>query len=152
MLVGCLLSIVAGCEKEAAPFSAAEPPPGPTPNIIFVMIDTLRADSMGTYFNPAGHTPNQDAIAAEGVTFERAITQAPWTQPAIASLFCSRYPGVHKVLDYAHAFKATFQGEEKIAVFDDSFPTIAESLQDRGYVTAGFVSNVYIVEEFGFAK
>jgi arylsulfatase A-like enzyme len=117
-----------------------------------IMIDTLRADRLGAYLSPAGNTPNQDAIAAEGVTFERAITQAPWTQPAIASLFSSCYPGVHKVLDYAHAFRGAFEGTEKIAVFDDRFTTIAESLHDRGYATAGFVANVYIVAEFGFSQ
>ncbi|HUU82497.1 MAG TPA: sulfatase [Phycisphaerae bacterium] len=152
-IAGCLLCVVAGCEKDSGLEAAAEPqPPGPTPNIVFVMIDTLRADSMGIYFNNEGHTPNQDALALEGVTFERAITQAPWTQPAIASLFCSRYPGVHKVLDYATAFRATHEGQPKVAVFDESFPTIAEALRERGYVTAGFVANPYIVEEFGFAQ
>lgn len=152
-MAGWLLFATVGCkEQSAAQKAEAPPPPGPTPNIVFLMIDTLRADSMGIYFNPTGHSPNQDAIAAEGVTFERVISQAPWTQPAVASLFCSRYPGVHKVLDYAHAFKATFQGEPKIAVFDDKFPTIAESLQGRGYATAGFVANPYTVAEFGFAQ
>ena len=147
------LFAVTGCEKGSAVEKVAEPPPpGPTPNIVFVMIDTLRADRMGIHLNPAGLTPHQDAIALEGVTFERAISQAPWTQPSIASLFCSRCPGVHKVLDYAHAFKGTFQGEEKIAVFDDRFVTIAESLKDRGYVTAGFVANPYIDAAFGFAQ
>ncbi len=123
----------------------------PANNILFVLIDALRADRMGVYGHPGGHTPRMDAIASEGVVFERAIAQAPWTQPSMASLFCSRYPGAHKVLDYDQA-KASYLSEKKVAVFGDSFVTLAEVLQQGGYDTAGFVANPYIVSGFGFAQ
>jgi arylsulfatase A-like enzyme len=116
------------------------------------MIDTLRADHLGIHGNPRGSSPAIDSIAAEGVTFERAIAQAPWTQPSIASLFCSLYPGAHQVLDYRQAFNATFKDAPKVAVFGDQFDTLAESLQGRGYATAGFVANPYILAEYGFAQ
>jgi arylsulfatase len=152
--LGVLLAGLTGCEPQSPTTPPAEPPPepGPAPNIVFVLIDTLRADVMGCYGYRGGGTPNLDRIAADGVAFDRMIAQAPWTQPSMASLFCSRYPGVHKVLDYAQAFRATFEGQEKVVVFDESFDTLAESLQARGYATAAFVANPYILAEYGFAQ
>lgn len=152
-LIGCLWIASSGCEKRSAQAPAEGPiTPGPTPNIVFMMIDTLRADYLGAYGNHRQSTPTLDSIATEGVTFERAIAPAPWTQPSIASLFCSVYPGVHQVLDYRQALNSTFKGEPKVAVFSDRFDTLAESLKARGYATAGFVANPYILPEYGFAQ
>ena len=152
-ILSVLLAGLVGCEKPAADTEPGEAaPPGPTPNIILLMIDTLRADVIGVYGHARGITPTVDSIAADGVVFDRLIAQAPWTQPSIASLFCSRYAGVHKVVNYRQAFRATFEGEEKVVVFDDSFETLAESLQARGYATAAFVANPYILREYGFAQ
>ncbi len=167
-LAGCWLAlplalvivVLGGCEpaenQESAPPGPAanlDPPVDrPTPNIIMVMIDTLRADCLGCYGNTSGNTPNIDEIAAQGVTIQRVISAAPWTQPSIASFFSSLYPGVHKVVNYAQAFNATFRGKAKVVVFDDSFETLAESLQVRGYATAAFVANPFILSEYGFAQ
>ena len=122
------------------------------PNILFILIDALRADHLGGYGHLGGHSPALDAIAAEAVVFERAIAQAPWTQPSMASLFCSRYPGVHKVIDYKSALNSVYHGEERIAVFNDSFVTLVEVLQQAGYATAAFIANPFIVRDFGFAQ
>ena len=132
--------------------ATATAPVSRAPNMLLIVIDTLRADRMGAYANPRGNSENLDAIAAEGVTFERAIAQSPWTQPSMASLFCSRYPSVHQVLDYRKAFNATFKGAEKVAVFNDSFVTLAEALRENGYVTSGFVANSFLLREYGFAQ
>ncbi len=127
--------------------------PAPRPNVILLMIDTLRADRLGSYGHGRGNSPNIDAIAAEGVTFERAVAPAPWTQPSIASLFCSMYPGVHKVLDYEQAQRDTAAKQKgTVAVFDTAFETLAESLQADGYVTAAFVANPFILSRLGFAQ
>jgi len=75
------------------------------PDIVFIVIDTLRADRLGAYGDDHNHTPALDALAKEGVTFERAIAQAPWTQPSMASLFCACNPAVHQVLDFALALR-----------------------------------------------
>jgi arylsulfatase A-like enzyme len=116
------------------------------------MMDTLRADRLGVYGHAAGNSPNLDEIAASGVTFERTISAAPWTQPSIASLFCSMYPAVHKVVDYGKAFNSTHRGQEKVAVFADSFDTLAEELKRNGYATSAFVANPFILQEYGFAQ
>lgn len=124
----------------------------PPPNIVFIMIDTLRADRLGVYGGTGGHSPTVDAIAAEGVVFERAVAPAPWTQPSIASLFCGCYPGVHQVLKYDLAMAGSYRGAPKVRVFDDSFDTLAEGLRSKGYATAAFVANPFILSEYGFGQ
>lgn len=125
---------------------------GPRPNIIFILIDTLRTDPLGTYGDQRGLSKTFDDIAAEGVVFEHAIAASPWTQPSVASLFCSYYPGVHQVLSFQHAVNATRGNEQRIAVFSDVFVTLGELLQERGYATAAFVANPFILPPFGFAQ
>jgi len=122
------------------------------PDIFIILIDTLRADHLGCYGHRGGHSPNLDTIATEGVSFERAISQAPWTQPAIASLFSSHYPSVHKVINYGQACDSVLRGAPKVVVFNDSFVTLAEVLRQAGYQTAAFVSNPFVLHEFGFAQ
>ena len=117
-----------------------------------MLVDTLRADALGAYGNPRDLSPTIDAIAAEGVLFERAIASSPWTQPSMASLFSSFNPGVHGVVSYAAAFSALYGDAEKVAVFDDTFTTLAESLRAHGYETAGFVANPFLLEPFGFSQ
>jgi len=120
------------------------------PNVIFILTDTLRADRMGLYGYHRDTTATIDAIAAEGVTFDRVIAQAPWTQPSVASLFCSRYPGVHKVLDYGLAEAMHWDRAQKMPVFGDSFTTLVEVLRDNGYETAGFIANFLASGYYGF--
>jgi len=150
----CLSAALCGCEEDAATDGAPPPPRiGPTPNIVFILIDTLRSDMLGSHGNLRRSTPALDAIAAEGVDFARAVTAAPWTQPAVASLFCSRYPGAHGVLDYRLPLKAVHTKDQPVvAVMDEGLFTLAECLQKRGYATAGFSANPFITRGFGFAQ
>lgn len=122
------------------------------PNIVFILIDTLRADRMGLHGYYRDTTPNINAIAGEGVVFERAIAQSPWTQPSISSLFCSRYPSVHKVLSITRAQAMRWGKAEKMPVFGESFTTLAEVMRDNGYETAAFIANFLMSGYYGFAQ
>jgi len=146
-----LLFAVIGCES--GPASSQEgvlPADAPPPNIIFLLIDALRADRLGAYGHTGRLSPTMDAIAPEGVAFERAIAQAPWTQPSVASLFCSCYPSVHKATSYKEGLKGRSSGGAKARVFGEEFTTLAEALQAQGYATAAFVANGFIVPALGF--
>jgi len=68
------------------------------PNVLIVVADALRADHLGCYGYPKPTSPNIDQFAQEGLVFEKATTIAPWTKPAIASLFTSLYPHQHGAL------------------------------------------------------
>ncbi len=92
-------------------------------NVILIVVDTLRADRLGSYGYGRGTTPNLDAFAAAGTRFANARAQASCTFPSINSLFTSRYPQL---------FLEQETGELGIP---DRLPTLAEILRDHGLTT-----------------
>ncbi|MBL8291307.1 MAG: sulfatase, partial [Bryobacterales bacterium] len=124
-----------GSKKAPAETGAATPSPL---NLVLVTIDTLRADRLGCYGYSKVKTPNLDALAQRGVLFENAISSAPLTAPAHASMFTGVYPTVHKVRDTGGF------------VLPSSQTTLAENLQARGWDTAAFVGASVLKKSFGF--
>jgi arylsulfatase A-like enzyme len=122
------------------------------PNVIFVLVDTLRADRLGRYGRTPSITPNMDALGEEGVIFERAIAQAPWTQPSIASMFSSFNPSVHRVFSYRQISASPQDAAQKVAVFSERFKTLVECLKEAGYATAGINANPFVLQKYGFAQ
>jgi len=109
------------------------------PNIVLISIDTLRADHLGSYGYERDTSPNIDNIAEEGVLFENAFSQAPWTLPSMASIHTSLYPSENGVIDHG----------KKI---DDSFLTIAEFLKNNSYKTLGVISMPFVNSKYGFSQ
>jgi arylsulfatase A-like enzyme len=109
------------------------------PNIVLILIDTLRADHVGCYGYGRNTTPNLDKFAADAILFKNAISPAPWTTPTVASVFTAQYP---HVLGY----------ENEPVVLDDKFPCLAEILRNSGYTTAGIISHAYISNTFGIGQ
>ena len=68
------------------------------PNIILVVMDTVRADHVSCYSHHRKTTPNIDRIAKHGVLYENAFTAAPWTPPSHASIFTGKYPSHHRTI------------------------------------------------------
>lgn len=98
------------------------------PDILLIVLDTLRADRLSSYGYKRNTSPNLDAFAEEGVSFKRAISPAQWTVPAHASLFTGEYPTTHMTTQ----------------IYDrhpESQKTLAELLRDHGYATVGFCNN-----------
>ena len=109
------------------------------PNVIFIVLDTVRAASLSLYGYRRLTTPNLARIAQAGVGFDNAIATAPWTLPSHASMFTGRYP---------HELTADWK-----TALDASSPTLAEIFSAQGYVTAGFVANVlYCQSETGLSR
>lgn len=154
-LLAAALSVAAGCRTNSASTDDAGvlPAGAPKPNIIFIMVDTLRADRLGCYGHPGGLTPVTDRIAAEGVRFERCVAAAPWTLPSIASLFTSYYPSVHKAVSY-RVVSDMNEGRRGVmpVLADAEFDTLAEVLHANGYTTAAFVANMFLRAEYGFGQ
>lgn len=136
----------------AAPDPGRRPRSAPLPDIVFVLVDALRADRLGAYGGARQLTPAIDAFATEGLLFEQVISQAPWTQPSVASIFSAVYPGVHQVRDYQLAWDATFTEAPSVAVFGGQLTTLAEALRQGGYQTAAFSANPFVAAEFGFGQ
>ena len=109
------------------------------PNVLLIVLDTVRADALSLYGYDRDTSPNLVRLARGGVRFEQARATAPWTLPSHASMFTGRWP--HQ-LDIG-----TFRP------LDARSPTLAEVLGARGYVTAGFVANpIFCHADYGLAR
>ncbi|MDA8018989.1 MAG: sulfatase-like hydrolase/transferase [Thermoanaerobaculia bacterium] len=109
----------------------------PPLNLVVVTFDTTRADRFGCYGRENAGTPNVDALAAQGFLFEHAVSAAPITMPAHATIFTGRYPVAHGVRD-----NGLFR-------LPDGETTLAERLRDRGYATSAAVGSFPLTREFG---
>lgn len=98
------------------------------PDIIFIVLDTQRADRLGCYGYERPITPNLDRFAAQSTLFEQAVAPAQWTVPSHASMFTGEYPTVHQVTQASQSLPA-------------AAPHLAELLRDGGYDTIGFCNN-----------
>jgi len=106
----------------------APEPPADAPNVLLIVMDTVRADRLGAYGYTRPTTPVLDALARQGVVFERAVANSSWSLPSHVTLITGRLPGEHG-------------GETIGGSYDGRFPTLASVLAARGYATAGFVAN-----------
>jgi len=125
---------------------------GSQPNVIVIMVDTLRADYLGAYGFEGDISPNIDALAAESVQFDNCITQAPWTSPAIASFITSLHAQNHCVANGYGLFCEVIEDEQVWESLPEEATTMAEVFRDSGYETAGFVGNWVVKSKFGFAQ
>lgn len=114
-------------------------PPGDSPNVVLVVMDTVRADHLSLYGYRRPTSPQLARFARRGVRFAEARSTAPWTLPSHASLFTGRWP---------HELSAGFGGP-----LDGAVPTLSEFLRDHGYATGGFVANtLYCSAESGLGR
>src|SRR5215467_5316087 len=131
--MGTVLAAVGGWRYARA----SAPVSGP---IIVVSIDTLRADHLPAYGYKAVRTPAIDALAADGVLFERAYSHAPLTLPAHAALLSGRLPFETGVRDDVGF---TIKAGERL---------LPQMLRDRGFATGGIVSAYVLRKETGISQ
>jgi arylsulfatase A-like enzyme len=109
------------------------------PNVLLLILDTVRAADLSAYGYEKPTTPTLEVLAAEGVLFERTFSTAPWTLTAHASMFTGRYPRETSA--------------DWLAPLDDRHPTIAERFAAEGYATGGFAANfIYTTRETGLQR
>lgn len=109
------------------------------PNVLLVILDTVRAKSCSFHGRDRSTTPGLDRLADESVVFEHAIAPATWTLPSHAAIFTGRYPtdvGVHA---------------ENMLLPDDE-ETLAKELVGEGYATGVFSSNPFLTEGSGLNR
>jgi arylsulfatase len=113
--------------------------PKTTPNIILVTVDTLRADHLDVYGYERPTGPSIARLASRGVRFSRALSQAPWTLPSMASVHSSLYPIQH----------GAFAAESALP---EAAQTLAERLAAVGYRTVAVVSHEFVSAKHGFIQ
>lgn len=113
--------------------AVAKLPPAPSsgaPNVLLIVLDTVRAQSLSLYGYARSTTPQLERLAKTGVVFERAVATGSWTVPSHTSMFHGRY--LHELPENWFTVKQA----------DSRHPSLAEALSERGYMTAGFVANL----------
>jgi arylsulfatase A-like enzyme/Flp pilus assembly protein TadD len=121
-------------------FAYGAPPADVPPNIVFITIDTVRADHLGCYGYKLIETPHLDALATGGVRFANAYTPVPITLPAHSVMLTGTYPmrtGMHD-----------FSGNR----LNSSQPTLATLLRARGYATGAVVGSAVLDSRFGLNR
>jgi len=132
MALACL---AAACTQEA--------PLPPRPNVIILLIDTLRSDRIGAYGAKNMLSPNTDRMAREGFCFEHAIAPCSWTKPSVASLFTGLYPARHGAIGNLTSYTG-------LCRLEPEHITLGERLKTAGYRTAAVVRNPHITPRYGF--
>ncbi len=132
VVAALVLALPGGCSRVTGE--------GAKPNIVLIVVDTMRADHVGSYGYAKPVTPRLDELAAHGTRFSRARAASSWTLPSVASILTGRYPAEH--------------GAERMTlVLNDQQTMLAETLAAAGYDTVGFSANAAVVTpESGFAQ
>ncbi|HUU13630.1 MAG TPA: sulfatase-like hydrolase/transferase [Terriglobia bacterium] len=114
-------------------------PPRPTP-VLLITVDTLRADRLSSYGARRVRTPAMDALAVQGVRFDRALAQVPTTPPSHAVILTGTYPMYNGVRDFISGALSKNVG------------VLAEAFRRHGYDTAAFVSSTVLESSWGFNR
>jgi len=108
------------------------------PNIVLVVMDTLRADRTSAYGYARRTTPALESLAARGTVFESAFSTSSWTWPSTASILTGLEPGAHGVISDAESYLA------------DEIDTLPEVLQREGFTTGAFACNPLVSRSRNF--
>jgi choline-sulfatase len=135
-----LLLVELGCFALAATVKAPPAKPLAHPSVILITIDTLRADHVGCYGAQNIKTPTLDALARDGVVFERAISQVPLTWPSHAVILTGTYPFQNGVQD--------FTGQP----LAPQFRSVAQAFKQAGYATGAVVSAFVLDRSWGLGR
>ncbi len=135
---------------------ASSPPPEEPqipPDVLVVVLDTVRSDKLSAYGYDKPTSPQVDAVAAAGVVFEDVTAPAPWTWPSHASLFTGKGSWEHG----AHASitergVGLAGGHWGLLPMRTDLPTLAEHFSAAGYRTVSLASNRFLDPKMGLTR
>ncbi len=134
LLIVAFISFYPSSSTEIRPIKSIKKP---SLNIIFLLVDALRADHLSCYGYSKNTSPNIDQIAKEGILFSNAFANSSWTKPTTATIFSSLYLSSHNVNNVS-----TGLSEEATILF--------EPIKKYGYSTGIFSSNNFVAPLYGF--
>jgi arylsulfatase A-like enzyme/predicted Zn-dependent protease len=109
-------------------------------SVLWITMDTTRADFLGCYGKKSARTPNLDRLAAEGTLFLDAMTTVPITLPSHSTMFTGTYPLAHGVRD------------NSMFHLPESRTTLAEVLRERGFATGAAIGGFPLTRRSGIAQ
>ena len=132
--------------------SGPEPPARP-PDVLLVVVDTLRADRVSAYGHERRTTPMLDELARNGVLFEDVTAPGSWTWPSHASLFTGEPPWVHEA-HFTEKAEGVSMGwlELSVGTMRADLPTLAERFDRAGYRTVLVTENPWLGSQYGLAR
>ncbi len=131
-----ILPLLAAAAAALSGLIACTTPQAPRPNILILLMDTLRADRLGCYGYGKPTSPAVDRLAQRGTLFTRCYAPSDYTQASTASLFTGQYPLAHGYVNSDY-------------VLEDANLTMAEIFRDAGYTTAAFIANGLAGRKYG---
>lgn len=146
-----LLPLLLACGDDAPPPAPAAQRP---PDVLLVVLDTVRADALSAYGNPRPTSPQLAAVADAGVRFADVTAEGSWTWPSHATLFTGLPP-------WEHGAHLAPPAEGGVQVGPDPFharalradvPTLAERFSAAGYRTVSISGNRLIAPDFGLTR
>jgi arylsulfatase A-like enzyme len=125
--------------REWRAMAALPASPAGAPNVLLLILDTVRSFNTSTYGYGRETTPVLSSIATDATLFDRAFVTASWTLPSHATMFTARWP---------NELSASLRDP-----LDDRYPTLAEAMTTAGFATGTFAANHSFVNwEFGLAR
>jgi len=127
--------------------NAAQSPAPSGPNLVMIVLDTLRADHIGTYGYSRPVTPWLDDFAKDATVYERAVSPSSYTLPSHATLFTGLYPETHGAVENDRDDGTSLEKLGLLADFANVSPlpeaalTLAEMMRERGYETGAICAN-----------
>jgi arylsulfatase A-like enzyme len=110
------------------------------PNIILIVVDTLRADRTSAYGYARPTTPALERLASRGILYESAYSTSSWTWPSTASILTGLEPAEHGVVS------------DLTCYLSEELTTLAEALQEQGWTTAAFSGNPLVAPNKNFGQ
>ena len=148
LVVAALVAVVGLGWTLVARAVASEPPPAAianghaaadAPNVILIMVDTLRADHLSCYGYRAIRRRTSTRSPPTALRYAHMFAQASWTRPSVATILTGLYPSSHGAI-------------HKADMLPDRVETLAEVLAKGGYHTAGFPNNINVSPAFNFEQ
>ena len=122
--------VVSGCTRLSQPSDVDQP------HLLVFLVDTLRSDALSQPTDGQSASPSLDSLATRGIALEQLVSPSPWTRPAIASLFTSRYPSELGIDHGGH--------HGVMQVLPGDVPSLPQVMADAGYATAAVIANPHL--------
>jgi arylsulfatase A-like enzyme len=133
--------------------SAAREERGRPFDLLFIIVDSLRADRLGAYGHREARTPHLDRLAARSVLYADHVTASPWTYPSFATLFTGQSPSAHGARRLSWPPNPEHQpGVPELGMMRPDLPTLATILKEHGYETAFIGTNWALSGSYGLAR
>ncbi|MFO8184496.1 MAG: sulfatase [Candidatus Aegiribacteria sp.] len=141
-ITGCVLMLITSCGSQ------------PRPNVLLIVIDTLRAENLSCYGYQRETSPSIDSLAAEGTLWTSCIAQSSWTLPGFTSILTGTSERTHGAGINRDMTDRTDRSEVRRweNILHPDAPYLPTMLRDAGYRTYAHFNTAYVDSSHGFSR